>query len=149
MNETGLKQFPLITCVKKPENNSTWSTIVVKSNFFVLFWENWRYQKDVSKLTDHWEWVWQLALTISVQYEDLQIWENILKVQSKSGWADYPPCPPWLRQPWIVLWKNKLWLCLPLHTCPEDLGEGNKCRAWKIWQKNKHRTLNRRFLYSK
>ena len=37
---------------KLNENNSTWGTIVVKSNIFVCFWENWRYQKDILKLID-------------------------------------------------------------------------------------------------
>ena len=37
---------------KTNENNSTWGTIVVKSNFLFFFWENWKYQKDILKLTD-------------------------------------------------------------------------------------------------
>ena len=35
---------------KMNENNSTWGTIVVRSNFCSFFWKNWRYQKDTSKL---------------------------------------------------------------------------------------------------
>ena len=30
---------------KTNENNSTWVTMAVKSNFLFVFWENWRYQK--------------------------------------------------------------------------------------------------------
>ena len=36
---------------KKDEKNSTWGTIVVKLILFVI-WENWRYQKEILKLTD-------------------------------------------------------------------------------------------------
>ena len=37
---------------KTNKNKSTWVIIVVKSNFFVRFWKNWRYQKVLLKLTD-------------------------------------------------------------------------------------------------
>ena len=38
---------------KTNKNNSTWGTIVVRSNFFLCFFlKNWRYQKDILKLTD-------------------------------------------------------------------------------------------------
>ena len=37
---------------KMEENNWTRGTIVVKSDFLFVFWENRRYQKVISKLTD-------------------------------------------------------------------------------------------------
>ena len=45
------------------KNNSTWGAIVVKLIFFsFFFWENWRYQKDISKLTDL-QWVFHFIFT--------------------------------------------------------------------------------------
>ena len=37
---------------KMNKNNLTWGTIVIKSKFLFVCWENWRYQKGISKLSD-------------------------------------------------------------------------------------------------
>ena len=60
------------------ENNSTWGAILVKLNFFIRFWENWRYQKDISKLTD-------ISYTYLIKYYNAINNKPVLNVLSKEN----------------------------------------------------------------
>ena len=58
---------------KTNENKSTLDIIVVKSNFFVLFWENWGYQKVLLKLTD----LYIYIISFSTMILELVFWYPI------------------------------------------------------------------------
>ena len=75
---------------KTNENKSTWGIIVVKSNFFVRFWVNWGYQKDILKITDlylvfKFTIGFLLFITIDVQVRTFfgQIWNQMFKGEFK------------------------------------------------------------------
>ena len=51
---------------KRNQNNTTWSTIVVKMIFLSFFGENWRHQKDILKWTKLYSPILQFAARLDV-----------------------------------------------------------------------------------
>ena len=73
---------------KTNENNSISDTIVVNSNFLFVFCENWRYQKDITKLTDLYASI-KLFMARITLLSSCQIIETYVKYWVQQGLTRY------------------------------------------------------------